>query len=127
MLVGAHLLQHKFRHVRSTDFDSIRRQKIDGSAVLAGSRGIHQPHRTNAYPVQVIAIGQDVFLGLSYIVVISFEDTPDDLLVDERLAWIGHRPDRYECNKAADVVFAHGQQQCWQSLRSRGSSACVPA
>jgi|GEM_PF-5907653 len=90
MLVGAHLLQNEFRHVRSADFDSTRGQKVDGSAVLAGSRGIHQLHRTDAYPVQVIAIGQDVLLGLSYVVVVSFEDTPDDLLVDERLVWIGH-------------------------------------
>ena len=91
MLVCAHLLQNKFRHVRSADFDAIRGQNVDGSAVVAGSRGIHQPHRTNAYPVQVIATGQDV-LGLSYVVVGSSDERPDELLVDERLAWIGTVP-----------------------------------
>ena len=87
MLVGAHLLQNKFRHVRSADSDATRGQNVDGSAVLAGSRGIQQPHRTNDDPVQVIATGQ-VVLGLAHVVVGGSDERPDEPLVDERLVWI---------------------------------------
>ena len=90
-------------------------QNVDGSAVLAGSRGIQQPQRTNDDPVQVIATGQ-VVLGLSYVVVGGSDERPDDPPVEERLGWIAHRPDRCEGDEAADGVFAHGCNDVGKAL-----------